>query len=79
MCDCIDLQTAITKYMPGRRRGQQTLSPILESAAEAVTEESAVARRKTRGRVSKARTGEGLQKNTQCVECPWCVCCCLMS
>lgn len=61
-CDCTALQTTITKYMPGRRRGQQMLSPILESAAEEGTEESAATRRNARGRVSKARAGEGLQR-----------------
>lgn len=48
--------------MPGKRRGQQALSPILESAADEdaeVAEESAAPKTKGRGKPSKAKpTGE---------------------
>lgn len=66
------LQASITKYMPGKRRGgQQTLSPIMESAAEGAREESAETRRKTRGRTPKtdASTGEELQRSCSLRHC----------
>ncbi len=56
------LQAPITKYMPGKRRGQQALSPILESAVDEIAEgaeEAAAPKTKRRGRPSKTNPSTG--------------------